>query len=83
MIKIVEQFILTQFAILIPTLFGIGKIIKHTKLIDDKFIPILLAMCGVLLSVSINGLNSESVIQGILIATSTVWSNETVKQLSK
>lgn len=77
-----ESFILIQFAILVPVLFGIGKIIKTTCVIPDKFIPVALALFGILFAIGLNGINVDSVIQGILIATTTVWGNEAVTNVA-
>lgn len=77
------SFVLTEYAILIVVLFGLGKIIKHTMLIADEYIPVILMIAGILFSISIGGFNAESIIQGIIICTTTVWGNEAVTQLSK
>lgn len=75
------EFINAEFMVLIAVLFGIGKIIKHTKKIADEYIPIILMIVGILFSIALGGLNVDSVIQGIVVCTVTVWGNEAVTQL--
>lgn len=73
--------ILAEYAVLIAVLFGLGKIIKHTKLIADEYIPVILMIAGILFSIALGGFNVESIIQGIIVCTTTVWGNEAVTQV--
>lgn len=77
------EFINVEFMILIAVLFGLGKIIKHTKIVADEYIPVILMMMGIVFSISLGGMNVNSVMQGILTCTVTVWGNEAVTQLIK
>lgn len=72
-------------------LFGLGGIIKNTKTIKDKYIPLILAVIGVALSllyvIGTEGFNYISVftgiVQGIICAACAVYSNQLIKQTSK
>lgn len=77
------KYIKVEYLILIPTIFGIGKVIKHTKRISDDNIPIVLMIIGILFSLALGGVNIHSVIQGIIACIATVWGNEAVTQLVK
>lgn len=77
------EFINVEFMILIAVLFGLGKIIKHTKIVADEYIPVILMIIGILFSVALGGASIDSVIQGIIVCTVTVWGNEAVTQLLK
>lgn len=77
------EFINAEFMVLIAALYGLGMVIKHTNLISDKFIPVILMIIGILFSVALGGASIDSVIQGIIVCTVTVWGNEAVTQLLK
>lgn len=73
----------TKF-ILIPVLYIIGTIIKNTDLIKNKFIPIIILGIAIVLSVAMGGDTIiNNIIQGILVAGTTVLGNQVIKQLGK
>ena len=87
----ISQFIAPEFAILAAVLYCIGEIIKRTQVIPCRFIPLLLAVCGVLLAVLsllASGVHGENVAamlydaigQGILCAAMSVYLNQLIKQ---
>lgn len=86
-----KQFISPELLILVPVLYIIGFGVKKTKLIPDKFIPIVLGACGIVLScLWVLGNNGFSVIgiftaitQGILVAGASVYVNQIIKQGTK
>lgn len=82
------QFIKAELLILIPVLYGLGAILKHTEKINDKYIPLILTGAGLLLSclyvLGTEGINSVSIftaiVQGILVTAAAVYSNQLYKQ---
>lgn len=72
-------------------LFGLGCIIKHSKTVKDKCIPLILTVIGVSLSllyvIGTEGFNYMSVftgiVQGIICTVCAVYSDQLVKQTSK
>ena len=67
--------------ILIPVLYIIGYIIKNTKLIKNKYIPLILLAIGISLSVAMGGNTIvDNIIQGILVTGATVLSDQIVIQ---
>ncbi|MFT8351742.1 phage holin family protein [Clostridium saccharoperbutylacetonicum] len=79
----IAQYIAQNALILIPALYIIGMIIKNTEQINDKYIPVILLIIGILGAVGIMGFNSNSVIQGVLVTGATVYANQLIKQTSK
>ena len=87
----IKQFILPELLVLVPVLYILGAGIKKTTLIPDKFIPIILGACGIILSclwvIANTGFSATSVFtaitQGILVAGASVYINQIVKQVNK
>ena len=77
------QSINDNLLILIPAMYILGNILKGIKEIKDKYIPLILLPIGVLLALAIDGTNVNSIIQGILITGTTVYTNQVVKQCNK
>ena len=77
------QYITENALILIPVLNIIGVILKDTKKIPDKYIPIILLGFGILGTVAVMGLSPEGVVQGGLVTGTAVYGNQVVKQLNK
>lgn len=71
-----------SFLILVPMLYILGEFIKRTAL-KDKYIPVILTMISIGLSISIGGFNSTSVIQGVLATGLATLGNQYLKQLKK
>ncbi|WP_459477339.1 phage holin family protein [Clostridium saccharoperbutylacetonicum] len=79
----IAQYIAQNALILIPVLYIIGMIIKNTEQINDKYIPVILLIIGILGAIGIMGVNANSVIQGVLVTGATVYTNQLIKQTSK
>lgn len=77
------EYIIEKALVLIPVLYIIGAVIKHTDIIEDKYIPALLLFAGVGGAVAMLGLNVDAVIQGILAAGAAVFTNQLIKQAGK
>ena len=85
------DYIRAELLILIPVLVIVGKIFSDTKVIKNKYIPMLLGISGIVLSViytlSVYGLSLNTIftgiVQGILCAGTAVYGNQIYKQLGK
>jgi len=80
MIEILNEYLIQEALVVIPVLLILGKIIKETDLIKDKYIPITLLFVGIAFAVALIGLNVDAVIQGILVAGAAVFGHELYKQ---
>lgn len=89
------EYIKPELLVLIPVLYLIGIAIKKSR-IDDRHIPVLLGVCGVLLSgvyliatEQISGTQAiatalfTAVTQGVLLAGASVYVNQIIKQETK
>jgi hypothetical protein len=77
------QYITQNALILIPALYVLGMIIKNTEKVNDKYIPIILLIAGIVGAVGIMGISAGSVIQGVLVTGATVYTNQLIKQSTK
>lgn len=95
-IELVKEFIKPEILILVPVLYFIGFMIKNTLLIKDKFIPLILGITGIVLSViwvlattDINNTKDvymavfTAITQGVLCSGASVYVNQIVKQSQK
>lgn len=70
--------------IVIPILYIIGIMLKDSVKVKDKYIPILLLVIGLLLTMGLRqSFNFDTIVQGILITATSVYFNQVVKQLRK
>jgi len=75
----VMDYIMESRLILIPVLYIIGYIINKTKLIKNKFIPLILLAVGIILSLLMGGNTIiANIIQGILVTGATVLTNQVI-----
>lgn len=79
----ITKYITESSLILVPAVYIVGKILKGTDKIPDKYIPLILLPVGILLSLFSTGFNTESVIQGVLVTGCAVYINQLSKQTSK
>jgi len=77
------EYVIEQALVLIPALYVLGMIIKHTQFIEDRYIPVILLVVGVIGSIFMLGVTVEAVIQGILVTGVAVFTNQLIKQASK
>ncbi len=90
------NYIKPELLILVPVLYLIGAGLKNSQSIDDRNIPLLLGLCGVLLatvyvlaSVPVSGFQTgfaalfTAVTQGVLCAGGSVYVNQLLKQRGK
>ena len=69
--------------VLIPVIYIVGMFLKGLEGVSDKYIPFVLMFVSIAFSIAMLGLNVDSIIQGILIAGTTVLSNQLIKQSKK
>jgi len=76
------DFILEDGLIMIPTLYVLAEIIKMTDIINTRFIPVILLALSIAITPLIltGGYNADNIVQAILIAGATVFSNQVYKQ---
>ena len=85
------DYISAELLVLIPVLVVIGTIFSDSNVIKNKYIPMLLGLSGIVLSViytlSVYGLSLNTIftgiVQGILCAGTAVYGNQIYKQLGK
>ena len=92
----ITQYITPELLILIPVLYFIGKGIKVTETIKDKYIPLILGASSVVLAVVWvlattplstwqDGLMAAftALVQGVLCAGCSVYVDQIIKQSNK
>lgn len=78
------NYIIENRLILIPVLYIIGEFIKKTKTINNRWIPLILMVIGVLFSILMGGDKIiNNIIQGVLVSGVTVLGNQIIKQIEK
>ena len=73
-------YIVSEAYILIPVLYVIGMFLKRTPKIADWLIPWILLGLGILGGFFLAGMSVHGLLQGILVAGMTVFSNQLYKQ---
>ena len=68
--------------IIVPIITGIAEAIKRAE-INTKFIPFIALILGVLINISVSGLNPEAVILGLAYGLSSVGLFEANKQVGE
>lgn len=80
----IMNYIVDNCLILIPFLSYIGYMIKNTEEIDDKYIPIVLSILGIISAMLLlQEFSIEAVIQGVLVSGASVLGNQLIKQYGK
>lgn len=79
------EFIKDGSVVLVPTLYILGMLLKNVgeDIIKDKFIPLILLVAGIIMSVFMQGVGIDAVIQGILVTGVAVYTNQLFKQINK
>ena len=82
------DYIKPELLILVPVLYILGEIMKHTERIKDNYIPAILGAAGILLAfiyvtategIALIGVFT-AITQGILVAGAAVYADQIVKQ---
>ena len=87
----IETYIKPELLVVAVVLYIIGLMIKNTEKINDKYIPSILGIAGIVICsiyiISIEGFNAltifTAITQGILVAGVAVYVNQLIKQSSK
>ncbi|MBR4050393.1 MAG: phage holin family protein [Clostridia bacterium] len=77
----ISDYLFEQGLAVIPLLNIIGKIIKETKFVSDRYIPVILLVIGISCAFGLMGISADSAIQGVLLTGTAVFGNQLVKQL--
>lgn len=85
------NYIKPELFIVVIVLYFVGMIIKDSEIINDKYIPAILGIVGILIcSLYVLGIEGFSIIgmftgmtQGVITAGVAVYANQLIKQSSK
>ncbi len=96
LINMLKEYIKPELLVVAIVLYFVGMGIKNTELIKDKYIPIILGFLGIFVSAiyiiatsTINGYQEvlmaifSSIVQGVLVAGTSVYVNQIIKQKKK
>lgn len=94
--QVIQNYIKPELLVVAIVLYFIGMGIKNTEKINDKYIPIILGVFGVIISAIyivatsiFNGYQSvlmaifTAIVQGIMVAGLSVYANQLIKQTQK
>lgn len=78
----VLEYIVQEGLVMIPVLFILGEIIKHTDVLENKWIPpILLVVSLGFTPLLLGQFTPDNIVQAVLVAGVTVFGNELYKQM--
>lgn len=77
------NFLVENALVIVPVLWVIGRVIKGSKTVSDKYIPLILLALGPAFAVATLGINVEAIMQGIIAAGVAVYGHQLLKQNSK
>ncbi|GAA0235317.1 phage holin family protein [Metaclostridioides mangenotii] len=69
--------------LIVATLYVLGEACKRYPELNNKYIPVILLLLGIVFSVCLVGFNVTSVMQGILCWGVAIGVNQTVKQFKQ
>ncbi len=75
------NYIMDEALILVPVLLILGKIIKVSSIIQNRFIPFVLLAISVVFTTLMMGLSVQTIIQAILVTGAAVFGHQITKQL--
>lgn len=94
--QIIQNYVKPELLVVAIVLYFIGIGLKNTEKVSDKYIPIILGIIGIIISAIyvvatsvFNGYQSvlmaifTSIVQGILVAGLSVYTNQLIKQAKK
>ena len=75
------EYIVSEGLVMIPVLFILAEVIKHTELLDNKWIPLTLLVISVAFTPFLLGtFNADNIVQAVLVAGVTVFADQLYKQ---
>ena len=78
------NYVVEEGLIMIPVLYIIGEIVKGTEVVSNKWIPLVLLVISVGFTPLVLGAyDANNIVQAVLVAGATVFTNEFVKQTNK
>ncbi len=78
------NYIVGNKLILIPVLYIVGYVIKNANIIKNKYIPIMLLIIGIMLSIFMGGDTIiNNIVQGILVTGATVMTDQMIRQSTR
>lgn len=83
--EVLTEFLIEQALIMVPTLYILAElIIKPTKAVDDKWIPLILLTVSLAATPAvIGGYTPENFVQAVLVTGGAVLANQIYKQVKK
>lgn len=76
------NYICREAIVVIPVLYILGMFFKASS-IKDKYIPMLLLGCSVVICFGLFGVNIYAFIQAVLVVGVAIFCNQFVKQMKK
>ena len=78
------NYVVEEGLIMIPVLYIIGEIITGTEFLSNKWIPLVLLVISIGFTPLLLGTyDAANIVQAVLVAGATVFSNELIKQSSR
>lgn len=75
------QFVLDESLVMIPALWILGVIIKHTNILDNRWIPVvLLGVSAILTPLILDGYTAKTIVQAIYVTGVAVFGHQLIKQ---
>lgn len=82
--EIIKDFLIDEALIMIPVLYILGEIIKHTDVLASRWIPVLLLFVSIgFTPMLLGGFTPDNIVQAILVAGAPVLADQLVKQAQK
>lgn len=78
---IITDYILGECLVLIPALNILGQLLKGTQRLNDRYIPLLLLVCGLAGCFALKGLHADAALQGVFVTGAAVYGHQLLKQL--
>lgn len=95
-VELLKDYIKPELLVVTIVLYFLGIALKNSETINDKYIPIILGVCGIFIAflyvfatVTITNFQSvlmiifTALVQGILVAGASVYVNQLIKQIKK
>ena len=75
------EYVVKEGLVMIPVLYILAEVIKHTELLDNKWIPLTLLIISIAFTPFLLGMfNADNIVQAVLVAGVTVFADQLYKQ---